>query len=148
MAGSDSRRLCRKYCFRFEAGAFTASDALLSRSAALGVDTHVLVPAIGGVVLRHAEFAYRASEPLLSGLSGGGRCREQCRDRCRCAGSRVEGHGQSFGDEDHHAVVRQTNDGCIGEALVRHLHAAQLIESGDLLPGGLSRADTLDGMQC
>ena len=99
-------------------------------------------------MLCHAESACRASEPFLSGLSGGRSRREQCRDRSRCAGTCAEGHGQSVGDEDHHAVVRQTDDRCVGEALVGHLHAAQLIKPRNLLPGGLSRADTLDGMQC
>ena len=37
---------------------------------------------------------------------------------------------------------------CIGAALVGSLHAAQLIKPRNLLPGGLSRADALDGMQC
>lgn len=53
---------------------------------------------------------------------------------------------ESFRYEDYYTVVRPTDDGRVGEALVGNLHAAQLIKPRNLLPGGLSRADSMDGM--
>ena len=59
----------------------------------------------------------------------------------------ARGDGRSAHDQDHHALLRQADDGCDGQAMDGHSHASQLLQPGDVFSGGVPRAVAVDGPQ-
>ena len=57
------------------------------------------------------------------------------------------GHGRSTEDQDDHPVLRETDHGRDREAVDWDSHAAQFIQPGNLLSGGLPRAIALDSQE-
>ena len=147
MAGPDPRRIHAGPCGQPEARGAEAADALLARAASERAFAHVLVPAQRGGLPRHAKPAGEAADPFLSRLSGHLGGGERRRDR---RGGPAAGAGRderSACDQDDHALLRQADHGRDGEAVDRHPHAAQRLQSGNVLSGGLPGAVALDGPQ-
>lgn len=124
-----------------------AAPAVLACAPAQGAVAHVLVLAKRGRLPRNEKPARPTAKQVLSRLQGNRRGGRGGRHRSGCTGAGAERDERPAREQDDYAILRQADHRRHGQTVDGHLHAPQLVQSRDLLSGGVPRPVALDSQE-
>ena len=143
MAGPDSGFLSGNHRGRAKARRKKARPALCGFPSAECASTYPVVLAQCGILPRYGKPAGRPEKYLLSRLPDQCLRRYRSRHWCCRTGAGTAFHGRPAGDQDHYPFLRQADHRRNGEAVDRHLYAAEPLQPGNLFSGCIPCAKPL-----